>query len=478
MSTYRFDFRRAFGTVLQALALSTMLAAISAASPAAQPDLTKISQDPYTGRPGQHATEVEPVMVVQKNTIVTAFQVGRFFGAGSVNIGWATSLDAGKTWQHGFLSGTTGVAGGPWHAVSLPTIVFDQKHKVYIIAMQPFDQNSNGLAILVSRSADGLHWGAPITAVSVAGTNGHWFACDNSAGSPYYGNCYDAYLDYSSGTTNVNALIVSKDGGLTWSAPVPSPDQAAGLVTSIAIQPNGNFVVLGRTGGPNGDQAYAIPSTDGGVSLQPTVDITTHQFDYPWLRADPDLSSAVAADGTIYVVFPDCRFRANCSDPGCRFEPTTFFCAPNDLLLTSSQDGVNWSTFQRIPIDPVTSNMDHFITGIGLLSDGSGTKIALTYYFEQNANLPHGATCTSSTCLVSEGYIASSDGGHSWTQATTVAGPLPQLWFVPTNAGQMVADYISAVFVNGHPFGSFAIALQPPASGTFNEAIYATPLPD
>ena len=417
-------------------------------------------------------------MAVHKDTIVTAFQVGRFFGAGSDNIGWATSKDAGKTWRHGFLTGTTTLVGGAWHSMSLPVIVFDQKHNSYLIAMMPFDDNQNGRGILVSRSADGLHWSAPITAASSSGANGHWFACDNSAASPNFGNCYDAYLDYSSGTTVSNALVVSQDGGLTWSTPVSAPDQAAGLPTSIAIQPNGHFVVLGRTGGPNGDQAYAIPSIDGGLSLQATVDITTHQFDYTWLRADPALSSAVDSHGTIYVVFPDCRFRSNCVDPGCRFQPTTSFCATNDLVMTTSQDGVNWSALTRVPIDPVTSSVDHIITGLGVLSDGPSIKLALTYYFLPNGNLPDGTTCTSGTCLVSAGFISSSDGGHSWSGAHEIAGPTPQVWLVPTNAGMMVADYLSAVFVNGKPYGAFALAPRPPNMRVFNEAIYATKLPE
>jgi hypothetical protein len=387
-------------------------------------DLIKVSQDPYTDPSAQHATEVEPVMIANGDTIVTAFQVGRFFGAGAENIGWATSRDGGRSWHRGFLTGMTSLVGGQWPAISLPTIVFDKRHKTYLIAAMPFDANGNGRGILVSRSIDGLNWSVPITAAASDGENGHWLACDNGAKSPHYGNCYDAYLDYSSGTAAVNALVVSKDGGQTWSAPVSSPDQSAGLPTSIAIQPNGNFVILGRIGGPNGDQAYAIPSVDGGLSLEATADITTHQFDYPWLRADPDLSSVVDSRGTIYVVFPDCRFRANCSDPACRFEPTTSFCATNDLVLTTSRNGVDWSALKRVPIDSITSNVDHFITGLGLLNDGD-------------------------------------DDSH----------------IVPTGPGEMVADYISAVFVDGQPYGAFAIARSPDSkTGAFNEAIYATKL--
>ena len=66
-------------------------------------------------------------------------------------------------------------------------------------------------------------------------------------------------------------------------------------------------------------------------------------------------------------------------------------------MLTTSEDGVNWSTPERVPIDPVTSTADHFIAGLGVLSGdeddhgdraASHTKLALTYYY-----LPDGKTC-------------------------------------------------------------------------------------
>jgi hypothetical protein len=442
----------------------------------------QISLDPYPADLAQHATEVEPVLVAQGDTIVSAFQVGRFTGAGADNTGWATSLDAGKTWRRGFLRGTTPVAGGTWPAVSLPTIAYDKKHKTYLIAMMPFDVNADGRGILISRSTDGLQWGAPIVAASTAGANGHWLACDNTASSPYYGNCYDAYFDYSGNNSYVNALVVSKDGGRTWSAPISSPDQYAGLPTSIAIQPNGHFVVLGRSGGITGDQEYAIPSIDGGHTLQQTAVITTQQFDYTWMRADPNISSAVDSSGIIYVVFPDCRFRANCSDPACRFEPTTSFCATNDLVLTTSRNGVDWSPLKRIPVDRITSTVDHVITGLAALSSGrdsAHTKLALTYYFLPNGNLPDGTTCDYTNCVIRAGYIASPDGGRSWTESTKIGAPMAQGWLAFTYAGEMVADYISAVFVNGKPYGAFAIAHAPdPISGLFDEAIYGIQLSD
>lgn len=477
----------------RSLAFSVILILFFAVARADDQRLLQVSQDPYTDPLAQHATEVEPVMVANGDTIVSAFQVGRFQGTGSDNVGWATSRDGGRSWKHGFLDGLTTVAGGTWPAISLPVIAYDRKHQKYLVASMPFDADGNGRGVLISRSSDGLHWSRPFVAATSSGTNGHWMACDNSPESPHYGNCYDAFLDYSSGTSFLNDLVTSSDGGQTWSAPVPSPDQLAGLVTSMAIQPNGNLIVLGRNGGADGTQEYAIPSVDGGATLQTTANIATNLFDFPFMRADPSPSSAVDSHGIIYVVFPDCRFRNGCVDPfdvsACRFTTDNTSCPTNDLVLTKSSDGINWSEPERIPIDPVTSNADHFITGLAVFSDDNHdndhdqyqsfrhdhhTKLALTYYY-----LSNGGTCSESTCLVNAGFISSDDGGGSWNHAEKIAGPMLETWLVPTFAGEMVADYISAVFVDGKPQSAFAIAKRPNAkTGLFDEAIYAVKLPE
>jgi hypothetical protein len=64
--------------------LAVLAVFVFSVSSAGEHDLTKLSHDPYTDPAAQHATEVEPVMVAHEDTIVSAFQVGRFFGAGSV----------------------------------------------------------------------------------------------------------------------------------------------------------------------------------------------------------------------------------------------------------------------------------------------------------------------------------------------------------------------------------------------------------
>src|SRR5262249_48044840 len=78
----------------------------------ATPALLQVSTDPFTNTTSQHQTEVEPDSFSYGSTIVFTFQVGRFSGGGSSDIGWATSTDAGATWHSGFLSGITGFQGG------------------------------------------------------------------------------------------------------------------------------------------------------------------------------------------------------------------------------------------------------------------------------------------------------------------------------------------------------------------------------
>ena len=96
--------------------------------------LTSLSSDPYTNSSSQHATEVEPDTFASGSTIVSAFQVGRFFDGGASNIGWARSTDGGSSWTKGFLPGITTFAGGSYARVSDPSVAYDAAHNAWLIA--------------------------------------------------------------------------------------------------------------------------------------------------------------------------------------------------------------------------------------------------------------------------------------------------------------------------------------------------------
>src|SRR5439155_20833616 len=67
----------------------------------------RISRDPYRGTDAQHASEAEPDSFSWGSTVVAAFQVARFATGGAMNIGYAVSTSAGRTWRSGFLPGLT-----------------------------------------------------------------------------------------------------------------------------------------------------------------------------------------------------------------------------------------------------------------------------------------------------------------------------------------------------------------------------------
>ena len=427
-------------------------------------NLVQVSSDAFTVGPAQHATEVEPHMISNGTTMVAAFQVGRIPpksapGGGATDIGWATSTDGGATWIHGSLPGlTTGEGTGVYDAASDPAVAYDAKHGVWMIASLPLSSTSPTPAVVVSRSSDGVNWGNPISVDPASlSSDKNWIVCDSWPNSPYYGNCYIEWDAPSQDPTTNNEILMStsSDGGLTWGAATPMANFAQGIGGQPLVQPSGNVVVPIET-----DVMAAFMSKDGGASWTAPVTISTIQIytDPGGIRSGPLPSAAVDGTGTIWTVWEDCRFRAGCTT--------------NDLVYSTSTDAVNWNAVTRIPIDDVSSTVDHFIPGIGIdpATSGSSAHIALHYYYYPQSN------CTATTCQLFVGYISSANGGSTWNSPNTLtAAPMQLSWLPSSQNGQMVGDYIATAFVNGIPHGVFAVAQATGISSgtvTFKEAIY------
>ena len=125
--------------------------------------LTRVSNDPYTNAASQHRTEVEPDTFSFGSTIISAFQVGRIFGGGSANIGWATSTNGGQNWTNGFLPGTTTVATptGPYSAISDPAVAYDRRHNVWLISSLGIRSNGTNQVVTSRSTNGGLTWSNP-----------------------------------------------------------------------------------------------------------------------------------------------------------------------------------------------------------------------------------------------------------------------------------------------------------------------------
>jgi hypothetical protein len=447
------------------LTLTVILASCSGSSPSVPkqpenpigPNLTQISSDPYTVPPGQHATEVEPHVLANGSTLVATFQVGRIVPGGATDIGWATSTDGGNTWSHGFLPELTkGEGTGPYDAASDPEVAYDAKHGVWMIASLPLSGTSQTPAVVVSRSLDGgMTWQNPVSVDPTSpSSDKNWIVCDSWAASPYYGNCYVEWDDPSN--NYVILMSTSSDGGVTWGAPVATANLAPGLGGQPLVQPNGTVVVPVEVFGfTTTNFMSAFVSTNGGTSWTAPVTITPVQahLDAGGIRSGPLPAAAIDGAGTVWVVWEDCRFRAG--------------CATNDLVYSTSNDGVTWSPVTRVPIDDVSSTVDHFIPGVGIdpATSGSSAHVAIHYYYFSQSS------CTTATCQLIVGFISSANGGSTWNQPVTIAGPMQLDWLPNSQNGLMVGDYIATAFTNGVPHGVFAVAVAN-SGATFDEAIY------
>ena len=420
----------------------------------AQSNLVRLSGDTFTNLESEHRTEVEPDTYAWGSTIVSAFQVARVPDGGGADVGFATSTDGGKTWTSGYLPGLTDhYKGGSFTAASDAAVAYDSKHGQWLISTLPLI-NNNGQAVATSRSTDGIHWGKPVIVDNSGSDDKNWITCDNTKTSPHYGNCYTEWDE--PGLGDLIFMSTSTDGGLTWGAAKNTADQASGLGGQPLVQPNGTVVVPISALGT----MISFRSTDGGKSWTSSSVIGAQNFrgEDGGLRDGFGIpSAAIDGSGKIYIVWPDCSFRSGCST--------------DDLVLSTSTNGTTWTKIARIPIDPITSTVDHFIPGLGvdLATSGKTAHLAATYYYYPLAS------CNNS-CQLEVGFTISKDGGKTWTAGKHLAGPMQLSWLPQSQNGLMVADYLAVAYSNGNPFGVFAVA-KAPSGGKLNEAMYTTKAP-
>ena len=242
-------------------------------------------------------------------------------------------------------------------------------------------------------------------------------------------------------------------------SPSPANQTFFGIGGQPLVQPGGT-VIVPITDASDGTMV-AFTSTDGGNSWNTPVTIASINlfFENASIRDGGGLASAqIDGSGKVYVVWQDCRFEPHCS---------TNYGSANDLVMSTSTDGVTWSAVQRIPIDPIGSGVNHIIPGIGVdrKTSGSHAHLALTYYYFPDA------ACFTYNCQLNVGFVSSTNGGASWSSAEQLAGPMNLTWLADTTSGFMVGDYVATAIVGDDAFPVFAVATPP--SGVFlNEAMF------
>jgi hypothetical protein len=441
------------------------LAAAAPGATAAPPGrLARIATDTTATARAQHATVVEPDAVASGSRIVATFQVGRFFGGSAGAIGFSTSTDAGRTWRPGLLPSLTATTTppGPAAVASDPVIAYDALHGRWLIST--LANTSANTALFISRSADGLSWESPVTAVAYArdpnaGTalDKQWLTCDNGAASPFRGRCYLAYTDLAHDPnprrpgSNIG-IQSSSDGGLTWSAPVLLPVDADDVSPGVQpiVRPNGELVVVFFEDGV----VRAARSADGGATFaqrERVAGLSYHRrpVNPSRLRAFSLPSAAVNAGGAVYVAWFDCRFRPN--------------CASDDIVWSRSTAAGRWTAPRRIPLGPVRAATDFVLPDIAV----SGNRLALTYYAVSSAD------CTEANCLLDVFLVTSKTAGRRWAKPRRLNARRMRLdWLAQTSSGRMVGDYVATVF-SGKRVVSVHVQAGPARGDTFNEAVHA-----
>ncbi|HEY2541462.1 MAG TPA: sialidase family protein, partial [Gaiellaceae bacterium] len=412
----------------------------------------RLSVDPSTNPAGQHETAVEPAAAAWGSTVVAAYQVGRFSSGGASFIGFAVSNDAGRTWTRGLLPEVTAESQppGPERAASDPTVAYDAAHGLWLIATLTLE--ANGTRVMVAHSSDGLHWSAPVTAASGPALDKDWITCDNGGTSPFHGRCYALYTDDDKGTTVSQS---SDDGGSTWSAPVRATGilvgtQPAVLADGTLVTIAGNYVDrLALTG-----SIESFRSTDGGATFTRTTLSNLTSANNDPMRAISLPSLAIDSAGTLFASWADCRFRPSCS--------------ANDIVVSSSTDGVAWTAPVRVPVAPSSSTLDAMIPGLGADPTRPG-HLALVYAYYTPGS------CAKHDCRLGIAFVQSPDGGASWTRPLQLDAEPMRLTWLPQAEGRMVGDYFATAYAGDRVVPVFALAIAP-TGARLHEGIFASSL--
>ncbi len=412
----------------------------------------RIANDPLTTvGAAQHRTQLESHALANGSTIVSVFQNGRFVDGGATAIGFSTSRDDGRTWRSGLLPGVTLYSPSPGDSprASDPVVAYDALHGVWLantLIVSPLFS-----ALYVNRSTDGIAWSQPVTAARTPGGNlaydKNWIACDNGATSPFQGSCYLAYTDI---VFRRMSMMVTRDGGVTWSAPVTIDASFGGAVVGALplVQPDGALTVVYI----GGDDIVATRSTNGGSTFgRPVLVAPVRAVEIDAVRAPSLPAATVDAAGRLYVLWMTCAFRQGCNG--------------NDLALSTSTDGNSWTPVTQLP----RTGFDSFVAGIAAHPTAPGRLAVVTYL--------RAADCAPGTCRIGVAFTRSLNGGAAWSVPQRLdAEPMQSEWLADSNLGAFLGDYVGIAYSAAAVVPTFPFATRR-AGSVRNEAVFATVFP-
>lgn len=363
-------------------------ATVASASAAARPAVVR---DREAGRhvienvpaPIQRDTTAEPSISVKPDDprhAVVVYMEGRNPTGCAQAIGYATTLDGGKTWTSGDLPGLTAATGGKYPLAKDPVVAFGPKNTVYAAAILCTEGEESDIAFTVSTDG-GRRWGKATVVPAERSfplDDKPWMVVDNNdAPGHHLGRVYLVW-----GQVAPVVAMYSDDGTKTWNGPFVV-FAGVGIGALPLVLPGGDLAVVFKAFyvlPQSSTYAIAIASgagtvpTGGPLVFGPAVPIAKDQAgaeirtqraagNVPTADVDPDT-------GRIYVAWTDARFR----DDGV-----------NDIVIASSDDGYTWTEPKRVNPGPSDDHLDHFAPWLVVGNDG-GVRIA--YRTQQEAEDP------------------------------------------------------------------------------------------
>ena len=403
--------------------------------------------------------------------LVVTWQQDRFpvYGGARSNL-VGVSRDGGRHWRRVLVPGISRCTGGADERTSDPWLSFGRGGDLFLASLT-FNNDLSGqlsellgteiagpTALRVSRSTNGgRSWERPATVVD-AGLYDDREAV--TADPRRRGNVYITWVRRlgAFGETGFEYFSRSSDGGRSWSAPRPIYTTAPGVFTDptyVDVLPDGTllntFLVANATFAIPGGLTPVIPwhvmamrSSDQGRTWSNPERIATIQ---PYSPSDPDsgaevrsiplISTAVAPDGTAYIVWNE--------KPGPDVFNRSFI-----RISRSSDGGRSWSSPQEV----ATVRGQAFLPSVAVMPDGT---IGVTWDDTSRDRRGDGRFTADVR------FAHSHDGGRSWHRRH-LAGPFDLLQGPRSGSagigGIFLGDYQALV---GLPRGFAGVfALTPP----------------
>jgi hypothetical protein len=374
-------------------------------------------------------TQAEPHVAVDPNdpsVVVAVFQQGRFPDGGSVDPGFATSHDGGRTWAAGDLPGLTVAAGGEFERATDPVVAIGADGAVYAQTLALSFQADRD-AVAVQRSDDhGLTFGPPFLVQEdqpCCQADKNWLAVDSSPTSPYFGRLYSAWVRIFSGAQVV--LRYSDDRGATWSGLGTLVDRVETQDPIPLVQPNGDLTIVyiarrqADDPEPTPTRVVAQTSRDGGSTFEQWLVIDTLQAIEPTQGVRSGGLPAAAIDpvtGTLYAVWQDGRNRSD---------------GLNDIVLSVGTDGGRtWTPARRVHPPDTRRLYDRFTPAVAAY----GGYVHVTY----RRRLVAGGVPSD---FVENRYSVSADGGLSFASERRLGRRGDFDFAAVTTRGLFLGDY-------------------------------------